>query len=131
MEFNGKKYIKVFNDKAHESGWAFKENGKYILDNDLGKLTAGTIIEIDKSHNIISHEKTAVERLEIEKAEEHKNNARIAKESIGKKVKFKTQGVGVIDGYDEKLNQVNVVFDNGTHKGYYFTPRAFEGHWVD
>lgn len=131
MKFNGKKYIKVHDGEAHEGGWAFEQDSKYILDNDLGDLKAGTVIEIDENRNIINHEKSAIEKIEREKEEKRKNDAQIAKDSIGKKVNFKNHGVGVIDGYDEKFNQVSVVFENGTHKEYYFTPKTFEGHWVD
>lgn len=58
MEIDGKKYIKVINDQAHESGWAFRNRqGELILDNTLGRLKPGDRIKID-SHGIIAQVKT-------------------------------------------------------------------------
>lgn len=53
MKLGNKEYIKVRNAQEHEIGWAYKENGKLILDNDLGKMKAGSVIEINNERDII------------------------------------------------------------------------------
>ena len=56
MKINGKEYIKVRNAQEHEVGWAYKENEKLILDNDLGKIKAGSVIKINQDRDIIEYE---------------------------------------------------------------------------
>lgn len=56
MKINGKEYIKVRNAQEHEVGWAYKENEKLILDNDLGKMKAGSVIKVDQNRDIIECE---------------------------------------------------------------------------
>lgn len=56
MIINGKEYIKVRNAQEHEVGWAYKENEKLILDNDLGKIKAGSVIKINQDCDIIEYE---------------------------------------------------------------------------
>ena len=56
MKINGKEYIKVRNAQEHEVGRAYKENEKLILDNDLGKIKAGSVIKINQDRDIIEYE---------------------------------------------------------------------------
>lgn len=56
MKINGKEYIKVRNAQEHEVGWAYQDNGKLILDNDLGKMKAGSVIKVDQNRDIIECE---------------------------------------------------------------------------
>lgn len=56
MKINGKEYIKVKNAQEHEVDWAYKEDGKLILDNDLGKMKAGSVVKVDLNRDIVECE---------------------------------------------------------------------------
>ena len=53
MLLNEKEYIKVYDDQAHESDWAYYQDNQLILDNQLGKHQVSSIIKIDEQHSII------------------------------------------------------------------------------
>ena len=62
MKINGKEYIKVRNVQEHEIGWAYQDNGKLILDNDLGKMKAGSVIKVDQNRDIIECKQKEVKK---------------------------------------------------------------------
>lgn len=53
-------YIKVRDGIGLERGWARKQGGKIILDNDFQRIKVGSELLIDNQHNIIKYKDNGI-----------------------------------------------------------------------
>lgn len=103
MKINGVEFIKVRDAKATETGWAYIEDGKVILDNEFENIPCGSILKLDDNRNIVSFEPSIKDEI--------KPDTRVdqLKSLVGRKVKAKV-GEGEIVGVDDFSIRAEVKF---------------------
>lgn len=120
MIINGKEYIKVRDAQEGETGWAYIEDGKVILDNEFERIPCGsTLILAEDEYTIANFAPNPVQAMITEMESDMAKAKRVEladlHDLVGRKVKSNL-GTGIIKDVDDSSLRAVIEFDDNTTK---------------
>lgn len=120
MIINGKEYIKVRDAQEGETGWAYIEDGKVILDNEFERIPCGSTLTLaEDEYTIVNFTPNPVQamitKMESDMAKAKRVELAGLHDLIGRRVKSNL-GTGIIKDIDDSSLRAVVEFENNTTK---------------
>lgn len=120
MIINDKEYIKVRDAQEGETGWAYIEDGKVILDNEFGRIPCGSALTLaEDKYTIVNFTPNPVQAMitEMESDMAKAKSAELAglHDLVGCRVESNL-GTGVIKDIDDSSFRAVIEFDDNTTK---------------
>lgn len=120
MILNGKEYIKVRDAQEGETGWAYIEDGKVILDNEFERIPCGSMLTLaEDEYTIVNFTPNPVQAMITEMESDMAKAKRIEladlHDLVGRKVKSNL-GTGIIKDIDDSSFRAVIEFDDNTTK---------------
>lgn len=120
MIINDKEYIKVRDAQEGETGWAYIEDGKVILDNEFERIPCGSTLTLaEDEYTIVNFTPNPVQamitKMESDMAKAKRVELADLHDLIGRRVKSNL-GVGLIKDVDDSSLRAVIEFDDNTTK---------------
>lgn len=120
MILNDKEYIKVRDAQEGETGWAYIEDGKVILDNEFERIPCGSaLILAEDEYTIVNFTPNPVQamitKMESDMAKAKRVELADLHDLVGRRVKSNL-GIGIIRDIDDSSLRAVIEFENNTTK---------------
>lgn len=120
MIINDKEYIKVRDAQEGETGWAYVEDGKVILDNEFERIPCGSTLTLaEDEYTIVNFTPNPVQamitKMESDMAKAKRVELADLHDLIRRRVKSNL-GVGLIKDVDDSSLRAVIEFDDNTTK---------------
>ena len=120
MIINDKEYIKVRDAQEGETGWAYIEDGKVILDNEFERIPCGSALTLaEDEYTIVNFTPNPVQanntEMESDMAKAKRVELADLHDLVGRRVKSNL-GTGIIKDIDDSSLRAVIEFDDNTTK---------------